>query len=115
MKRRHFLSLAGAACLSPLAAVAQQTGPIRRVGVALALSEQDTETQVRITAFRKELERRGWIEGRNLRIDYRWAGADPKLAHAYAAELAAQKPDAIFAAPTSMAIAVRQETRDIPV
>ena len=70
MKRRQFLSLAGAAWISPLAAHAQQAGQVRRVGAVLALSEQDAEVQVRIAAFRKELERLGWSEGRNLRVEF---------------------------------------------
>lgn len=115
MRRRQFLSLAGAACFSPLAASAQQAGNIRRVGVVLALSEQDTEAQPRIAAFRRELERLGWNEGRNLRVEYRWAGADPSLARDHVAELVARNPDVIFAAPTSMAVTVQRETRKIPV
>ena len=115
MRRRQFLSLIGASCIWPLAAHAQQPERIRRIGVVLALSEQDAEIQTRIAAFRKELERLGWREGRNLHVEYRWAAADPNLKRTYVAELVAQKPDLIFAAPTSMAAAVQRETRSIPV
>jgi putative ABC transport system substrate-binding protein len=115
MERRQFLSLVSSAWISPLAAHAQQASQVRRLGAVLALSEQDAEVQARIAAFRKELERLGWREGRNLRVEYRWAGADPELARAYAAELVAQKPDVIFAAPTSMAAVVKRETRSIPI
>jgi putative tryptophan/tyrosine transport system substrate-binding protein len=66
-------------------------------------------------AFRKELERLGWSEGRNIHVEYRWAAADPDLKRTYVAELIAQKPDVIFAAPTSMAVAVHQATHGIPV
>jgi putative ABC transport system substrate-binding protein len=85
---------------------AQQAAKIRRVGVVLALSEQDAEIQARIAGFRKELERLGWQEGRNLHVEYRWAAADPNLKGTYVAELVAQEPDLTFAAPTSMAVEV---------
>jgi putative tryptophan/tyrosine transport system substrate-binding protein len=127
MKRREFITLLGgvaawpfaarvsAACIWPLAAHAQQAERVRRIGAVLALSEQDAEIQARIAAFRKELERLGWREGRNLHVEYRWAAADPNLKRTYVAELIAQKPDLIFAAPTSMAVAVHHETRSIPI
>jgi putative ABC transport system substrate-binding protein len=115
MRRRRFLSLAGAACISPWAAHAQRAERVRRVGAVLALSERDAETQARIAAFRTELERLGWREGRNLHVEYRWAAADPNLARQFVAEMIAQKPDLIFAAPTSMAAAVHREIRNIPV
>jgi putative ABC transport system substrate-binding protein len=115
MRRRCFIGLVGAACLSPFVAHAQQAVQIRRVGAVLALSEQDAEIQVRIAAFRKELERLGWQEGRNIHVEYRWAAADPNLKSTYVAELVAQKPDLIFAAPTSMAVAVHRATRSIPI
>lgn len=114
MRRRQFLGLASAACISPVAAHAQQPERVRRVGVVLALSERDAETQARIAALRKELERLGWSEGRNLHVEYRWAAADPHLARTYVTELIAQKPDLIFAAPTSMAAAVHRDTRSTP-
>jgi putative ABC transport system substrate-binding protein len=115
MRRRKFLGLVGAACIASRAGHAQPASRVRRIGVVLALSEHDAEIQARIAAFRKELERLGWQEGRNLRVEYRWAGADPNLKRTYIAELMAQRPDLIFAAPTSMAVAVHQEVRDIPI
>jgi putative ABC transport system substrate-binding protein len=115
MRRRQFLGLAGAAGILPLAAHAQHAERVRRIGAVLALSEQDPEIQARVAAFRKELERLGWAEGRNLHVEYRWAAADPELKRTYVAELVAQKPDLIFAAPTSMAVAVHRETRSIPI
>lgn len=115
MRRRQFLGLVGTVSMLSLAAHAQRAERVRRIGVVLALSERDPEIQARIAAFRKELERLGWAEGRNLLVEYRWAAADPELKRMYVAELVAQKPDLIFAAPTSMAVAVHQETRSIPV
>jgi putative ABC transport system substrate-binding protein len=89
--------------------------PLRRVGALLALSQEDAEARARIAAFRAELEKRGWREGRNLHVEYRWAAADPHLASRHVSELVQQQPDVIFAAPTSMAAAVHRETRSIPV
>jgi hypothetical protein len=77
MKRREFITLIGSATVAwPLAARAQQTDRIRRIGFLMALPENDQEAQARITAFRQGLEALGWTEGRNIRIDYRFAVAD---------------------------------------
>jgi ABC-type uncharacterized transport system substrate-binding protein len=116
MRRRDFISLIGGVAAGwPAETRAQQAAQIRRVGAVLALSERDAEIQARIAALRKELERLGWQEGRNIHVAYRWAAADPNLKRTYVAELVEQKPDLIFAAPTSMAVAVQRETRSIPI
>ena len=74
MRRREFITfLGGAAATMPLAAKAQQSDQPRRIGVLTALAEDDPENQARLAGFRYGLERRGWSEGRNLRIDYRFA------------------------------------------
>jgi len=73
MKRRAFLTLLGGAAAWPLAARAQQSDQVRRIGVLTALEEDDPENQARLAGLRYGLERRGWSEGRNLRIDYRFA------------------------------------------
>jgi putative tryptophan/tyrosine transport system substrate-binding protein len=73
LKRRDFIRLlGGAAAAWPLAARAQQAGGMRRIGVLTAFADNDAEAQANITAFRQSLEKVGWIEGRNLAIDYRW-------------------------------------------
>jgi len=87
MRRREVIvGLAGAAAW-PLAARAQQADRIRRVGVLMNLAEDDPEGPVRDATFRQALQNLGWIVGRNLRIEYRWAGNDPGLYRKYAAEL----------------------------
>jgi putative ABC transport system substrate-binding protein len=79
VKRRDFISLLGGAAVTwPLAARAQQAAGMRRIGVLTAFAENDAEAQANITAFRLSLEKVGWIEGRNLAIDYRWGDADPE-------------------------------------
>ena len=85
MKRREFITLlGGVAAAWPLAAWAQQSAGMRRIGVLTAFADNDAEAQANITAFRQSLEKVGWIEGRNLTIDYRWGDADPELIRNYA-------------------------------
>ena len=80
MKRRAFITLLvlGSAAAWPLAARAQQAAGMRRIGVLTAFAENDAEAQANITAFRQSLEKVGWIERRNLAIDYRGGDADPE-------------------------------------
>ena len=78
MKRREFITLLGGAAAWPLAARARQPAGMRRIGVLTAFADNDAEAQANITAFRQSLEKVGWIEGRNLTIDYRWGDADPE-------------------------------------
>ena len=80
MKRRDFITmLSGAAAAWPLAARAQQQGErIRRIGVLMGYPEGDPQAQANVTALRQGLQDLGWTEGRNVQIDYRWAGADPE-------------------------------------
>ena len=73
--RREFILLFGGAVTWPLAAGAQQAERMRRVGVLINLSETDLEAQRLVTAFREGLTQLGWVDGRNLRIDYRWSGS----------------------------------------
>ena len=83
MKRRWFITLLGGAAAWPLAARAQQPAEMCRIGVLTAFAENDAEAQANITAFRQSLEKVGWIEGRNLAIDYRWGDADPERKRNY--------------------------------
>ena len=100
MRRREFISLIGGATAWPVAARAQQTDHMRRLGVLISgVTEADAEGQARVAALRLGLLEHGWVEGRNLEIDYRWGGGDPSRMRAYAAELTALNPDVIFAAP----------------
>ena len=75
--RREFITLLGGAATWPLAARAQQPAGMRRIGVLTAFADNDAEAQANITACRQSLEKVGWIEGRNLAIDYRWGDAIP--------------------------------------
>jgi ABC-type uncharacterized transport system substrate-binding protein len=116
MKRREFITLlGGSAAAWPIAGRAQQTERIRRVGVLVSPSESDREGQARVASFREELQKLGWAEGRNTRIDYRWGALDAESAQRFAKELAALQPDVILTSNTPTTVAMLQETRIIPI
>jgi putative ABC transport system substrate-binding protein len=116
MRRREFITLlGGAAAAWPLTARAQQDGRVRRVGVLMAYAETDQEMQARFQAIRHGLADLGWVEGRNLRLDVRWAGADLARQQSHARELVALAPEAILASNTSTTQALQDATRTIPI
>jgi putative ABC transport system substrate-binding protein len=116
MRRREFIKLlGGAAVMCPLTASAQQGERVRRIGVLLGGAEDDEVFQTRMAAFREELQRLGWTENRNVRIDIRVASVSAQ-AQAQAKELVASLPDVIVAAAGSPGIiALQQVTQTIPV
>src|ERR1700745_2558418 len=94
LKRREVIKLLCRAAVAwPLAARAQQPGRMRRVGLLVGLAEDDPETKSRVRAFRLGLRDADWVEGRNIRIDYRFSAGDPARAKQYAAELVGLLPD----------------------
>src|SRR5258708_37480395 len=98
MRRRKFITLLGTSVMTwPTLARAQQAGSMRRVGVLMNLSESDPEAQGLVAAFRDGLAKLGWIDGRNVRLDYRWSAGDLDRIRKYAAELVALAPDVILA------------------
>ncbi len=113
-RRREFITLlGGAAAAWPFAARAQQER-MRRVGVLVYLADDDREGQARIAAFTQALSQLGWSEGRNLRIETRWANADDVRRHA--AELVALAPDVILAGTGTPTVApLLQATRTVPI
>jgi putative ABC transport system substrate-binding protein len=115
MRRREFIAGLGAVAW-PLAARAQQTERVRRIGVLIAGAEDDRLAHVVLPTLREELKKRGWIEGSNLRLDIRFAGIDPDGFSASARELVGVAPDLIFTSfPTVLINAVQRETRTIPI
>jgi putative tryptophan/tyrosine transport system substrate-binding protein len=81
MKRREFITLlGGAAAAWPLAARAQQADRVRRIGALMYLAADDPESPARVAAFARGLQELGWIEGRNIQIEYRWGGGDMRCA-----------------------------------
>jgi putative tryptophan/tyrosine transport system substrate-binding protein len=115
MRRRAFISLLGGAAAWPLQARAQQPERMRRIGVLLAFAEDDPEIKARLSVFRQGLEKRGWSEGRNVRIDYRFASASAPQAQVLAKELVALQPDVILAQSTPVTAALQRESRTIPI
>jgi len=115
--RRKFLAtLGGAAAAWPLAARAQQSGRVPRIGVLMALAEGDPELKPWLAGFKERIEALGWTDGRNVHIDYRFApAASAEKAQAFAKELLALRPDVIFAQSTPVVAALRAETRTIPI
>jgi putative ABC transport system substrate-binding protein len=113
--RREFITLlGGAAAAWPLAARAQQTERMRRIGVLSATGMDDQENKVRLAAFQQRLQQLGWTDGHNVRIDYRFAAANLENYRNYAAELVALAPDVILAPGTSL-VHMLQATRTIPI
>jgi putative tryptophan/tyrosine transport system substrate-binding protein len=117
MRRREFLTLAaGATAYWPLAARAQQPDGMRRIGILMAIAESDTEGQARVAGFREGLQKVGWAEGRNIRIDTRWAPPrDAEARQRFAKELVALRPDLILAQATPTTATLLQQTRTIPI
>src|SRR4051812_27443211 len=117
MRRRDFIALTGgAAALAPLVALAQQADRMRRIGVLFGSAADDPESQARIAAFAQELAQLGWADGRNVRIDTRWASTNPDDIRRHAAELAALAPDVILAATGTATMApLLQATRTVPI
>src|SRR5262249_20018441 len=101
--------------LWPLAARAQQDGRVRRIGVLTGLSEDDSAAQSLIAAFRQRLGALGWIEGRNISIEVRSAGADADRMRAYGIEFAHMVPDAVVVHGPKALMAVRQADDRIPL
>ena len=114
MKRRAFIAGLTAAAAWPLAARAQQNVRVRRIGVLMYLAADDAQGQARLAAFTQALKQLGWSDGRNLRIDTRWANADDIRKHA--AELAALAPDVLVAGTGTATVApLLQATRTVPI
>ena len=112
MNRREFITLLGGAAGWPLAARSQQGDRVRRIAVLMATSQD--AGQAWVTAFREGLQKLGWTDGRNVRIDTRW-GVEADQLRSYATELATSKPDVIVAGATSALAPLKQATQTIPI
>src|SRR5262245_24200783 len=112
MRRRDFVVLVGSATAWPLAVQGQQTVErMRRVAILAGGTEDSSVTRANLAALREELPKLGWIEGRNLRIDLRFAAGDPNRIRAYASEIVNLKPDAIVTTSLTTTKAVQQRRR----
>jgi putative ABC transport system substrate-binding protein len=115
MRRREFITAVGGTMAWSLAARAQQPEAVRRIGVLMGFAENDREGQTFVAAFREGLQKLGWVEGRNIRIDYRWTGLDKQLIQRFAKELVALQPDLILTQSTPATAELLQQTRTIPI
>src|SRR5262249_39409217 len=116
MKRRHFITLLGSAAAAwPIAAHVQPAEPMRRIGVLMNLAPDDREGQSRLAAFQEGLQQLGWIEGRNVRLDIRWAAGDAERFRTYSTELVALAPDVILAASGTTVPPLLRATRSVPI
>src|SRR5262245_1789017 len=116
MRRREFITLlGGAAAAWPLAARAQQSERMRRVGVLLTGAADDPESLARVGAFLQGLQELGWTDGRNVRIEYRWGSADAERIRKSATELVAFAPDVIVVSGNSGMVPLQQATRALPI
>ena len=116
MRRREFLSVLGCgAALWPLAARAQQSEQIRRISILHDYPEADPEGRVQINAFREELSKLGWTEGRNVVIDLQPGAADADLLRTYARELIAKRPDIVLAAGATIVASLQRASKTVPI
>jgi putative tryptophan/tyrosine transport system substrate-binding protein len=116
LKRRKFITLLGGAAMSrPLAARSQQADRMPLIGVLIGYAEDDPEVKARLAAFRAGLAKRGWLEGRNVQIEYRFAAGSSNQHASFAKELIALRPDVILAHSTPVTAALQQETHAIPI
>jgi putative tryptophan/tyrosine transport system substrate-binding protein len=116
MRRRQFITLIGGAAAWPRAARAQQPERVRHIGVLMASAADDSENQARMAAFLQGLAQLGWTDGRNVRIDTRWATTNADDLRRHAAELSALAPDVLVAASgTATAAPLLQATRTLPI
>jgi putative ABC transport system substrate-binding protein len=115
MRRRRFLSLIAGAASFPLAVGAQPSERMARIGMLLPAGSEDADYRTLVEAFRKGLAQLGRVDGRNVRIDIRWAGGTADMNRRYAAELVSLTPDVIIASGASAAGPLLQTTRSIPV
>ena len=116
MRRRAFIKLfGGAAAAWPVAARAQQPERMRRIGVLMGLAEGDAEGRARAAAFLRALQELGWVEARNVHVDWRWAGGEVARTQALAMELVNSAPDVIVVNTPPGLAALRQATSTIPI
>jgi putative ABC transport system substrate-binding protein len=115
MRRREFIRLLGAAAAWPVAAHAQRAEPMHRVGVLMNAQPDEPESQARIAAFVQGLQEAGWVVGRNVRIETRWAGGDNARLRQYASELVGLKLDVILSGTGGTVTPVQQASRTVPI
>jgi putative ABC transport system substrate-binding protein len=115
LRRREFITVLGGAAACPLAGHAQQPERVRRVGALIPFPKNDSLTRAAIATFALALEHFGWVEGKNIRFDYRFAAGNTELFKTYAAELVSLSPDAILGSTLPVVEVLWEQTRTIPI
>src|SRR5690349_13794712 len=116
MRRRELIAFLGVGALTlPALALAQDAARIRKLGVLVNLNSDGDEGQARIKAFALALQKRGWIEGKNLHTEIRWAGESAERYQEYGKELVAVGPDVLLASARPGVAALQRVTRDVPI
>jgi ABC transporter substrate binding protein len=116
MRRRDFIKVIGGGAIAwPVAGRAQQPERMHRIGVLMGYPEGDKQAQAGADALRKGLQNLGWVEGRNIQLDYRWPGPDAEKARTFAKELISLSPDVIVSSTNQVTGILQQETRTIPI
>jgi len=115
IRRREFIAGLGSAVAWPVVARAQQRQPVRRVGILMHLAAEDPESVRSIVAFGQGLEQLGWSEGRNVRMDIRWAAGNADRYRKYAAELVALAPDVVLGVGGTITAALQQVSQTVPI
>jgi len=113
MLRREFIAGLGSAAAWPVMARGQPPDRVRRIGALMAYDENDTEAKAYLSGFTQGLAQLGWTDGRNMRIDVRWAAGDVHRARIFAKGLVDLQPDVILASTTPVTAALQRETRTI--
>jgi putative ABC transport system substrate-binding protein len=113
--RRAFIAGLGGAALSPIMARGQQSGQVRRVGVVMSGAETDPEQVKQASAFREGMRKLGWLEGKNLILEFRWQAAAAERAQAVIPELVSLPVDVILVGTIQAFLALRRSSSDIPV
>jgi putative ABC transport system substrate-binding protein len=115
VERRAFIAALGGAAAWPLVARAQQGDRVRHIGVLMPFDENDPMAKTDVSAFTQALVDLGWTDGRNVRMDLRWAGGDGNRIRTLAQELVDVQPDIILAVSTPVTVALQRETRTVPI
>src|SRR4029077_19644 len=116
MKRREFITLLGCSAAAwPIAARGQQPEWMRRIGALMYLAADDPDSPTLVAAFARGLQELGWVEGRNIQIEYRWGGGDMDRVRRHAAELGALAPDVILVTSGSALAALQNASRTVPI
>ena len=115
MVRRAFVTLLGGAAIWPVAALAEKSDGVRRVGVIMGFAESDEVWQTYLATFRRALQDLGWTDGRNIRFDYRFTGDSEERMRNTAKEIVGLGPDVILVSTNSVVSATLKATRSIPI